>query len=137
MGSTPQAALSAHTENLIWGLAKNYHDNKRSCGGSSGGDAGMVAARCVPLGVGTDLGSSIRIPATFNGIVGFKPPQRRFTNRGAFDGRKIRFVPGNASFPATMGPLAHSARDCIEFFKVMCNDKQYLVDPFMAPTSFD
>ena len=72
-GNLPQAALSVHSVNKIWGRAKNPYDQERSCGGSSGGDAGLVASRCVPLGIGTDIGGSIRIPAAFNGIVGFKP----------------------------------------------------------------
>ena len=66
-------AYSIHSTNLIWGTALNPHDNKRSCGGSSGGDGGLVASRCVPIALASDVGSSIRIPAHFNGIYGFKP----------------------------------------------------------------
>jgi len=51
----------------------NPHDALRTCGGSSGGDAGLVAARCVPFALGTDIGGSIRCPAHFNGVYGFKP----------------------------------------------------------------
>jgi Asp-tRNA(Asn)/Glu-tRNA(Gln) amidotransferase A subunit family amidase len=58
---------------LIWGTAENFYDRERSCGGSSGGDAGLVASRCVPIAIGSDIGGSIRVPATFNGIIGFKP----------------------------------------------------------------
>lgn len=65
--------MSIHADNLIWGCSKNVHDKERSCGGSSGGDAGLVASRCVPIALGTDIGGSIRIPATFLGIYGFKP----------------------------------------------------------------
>ena len=72
-GNVPQGALSIHTTNNIWGTAKNPHDQERTCGGSSGGDAGLVSARCAPIAIGSDIGGSIRIPATFNGIVGFKP----------------------------------------------------------------
>ena len=66
-------ALSIHSTNYIWGTAKNFYQNNRSCGGSSGGDGGLVSARCVPLALGSDVGGSIRIPATFNGVTGFKP----------------------------------------------------------------
>jgi len=65
--------MIAHTDNFIWGRAKNFFDHDRSCGGSSGGDAGLVASRCVPLGIGSDIASSLRIPAHFNGIYTFKP----------------------------------------------------------------
>mmetsp|Transcript_24708 Transcript_24708/g.38465 ORF Transcript_24708/g.38465 Transcript_24708/m.38465 type:complete len:196 (+) Transcript_24708:275-862(+) len=81
-GNVPQGALSIHSENYIWGMARNPYDRERSCGGSSGGDAGLVAARCVPLSIGSDLASSIRIPAHFNGLNAFKPTQGRFTNLG-------------------------------------------------------
>jgi Asp-tRNA(Asn)/Glu-tRNA(Gln) amidotransferase A subunit family amidase len=59
--------------NPIYGTARNPHDVNRSCGGSSGGDGGLVAAKCSPLGIGTDVGGSIRIPAAFCGVYGFKP----------------------------------------------------------------
>ena len=72
-GNVPQGALSYHSENYVWGRAQNAHQRDRSCGGSSGGDAGLVAARCVPMALGSDVGGSIRIPATFNGVTGFKP----------------------------------------------------------------
>jgi Asp-tRNA(Asn)/Glu-tRNA(Gln) amidotransferase A subunit family amidase len=72
-GNVPQAALSYHSDNYVWGRAQNVYQRERSCGGSSGGDAGLVAARCVPMALGSDVGGSIRIPATFNGVTGFKP----------------------------------------------------------------
>lgn len=69
--------LSLHTENHIWGEAKNPYDNDRVVGGSSGGDAGLVASSCVPLGIGSDISGGVRIPATFCGIYGFKPTSAR------------------------------------------------------------
>ena len=81
-GNLPQLAYSIHSTNFIWGTAKNPHNPKRSCGGSSGGDAGLVAARCVPIAFGSDIGSSLRIPAHFNGIYCFKPTQGRLPTKG-------------------------------------------------------
>ena len=71
--NVPQGGLSMHSENYVWGTAINPYSKERSCGGSSGGDGGLVASRCVPLGIGTDIGGSVRIPAHFNGIMGFRP----------------------------------------------------------------
>lgn len=81
-GNVPQSCLSIYTTNLIWGEAKNPLDVERTTGGSSGGDAAMIVARCVPIGMGTDIGGSVRIPAGFCGIIGFKPTQTRSTKRG-------------------------------------------------------
>ena len=116
-GNVPQLCTSIHSYNRMYGEAKNPHDRKRSCGGSSGGDAGLVAACCVPIALGTDLGSSIRIPAAFNGIYGFKPTQGRLPTRGqnlarfSYDLTEAHFVP-------SPGPLGKSVRDLIEFFKI-------------------
>jgi len=90
-GNVPQSALSIHCANLVFGEAKNPLQPERSTGGSSGGDAGMVAARCVPLGVGSDIGGSLRFPASFCGIYGFKPTQSRFTRLGHAPARRLRF----------------------------------------------
>jgi Asp-tRNA(Asn)/Glu-tRNA(Gln) amidotransferase A subunit family amidase len=67
-GNIPPAAMSIHAKNFVWGEATNIYNNKRSPGGSSGGDGGLVSSRCIPFGFGTDVGGSIRIPAHFNGI---------------------------------------------------------------------
>ena len=72
-GNVSQSALSIHTDNYVWGCSKSPQDITRSCGGSSGGNAGLVAARCVPFAVGNDIGGSLRFPAVFCGIYGFKP----------------------------------------------------------------
>ena len=80
------------SNNLIWGHAKNPHDFSRSCGGSSGGDAGLIAARCVPCAVGTDIGGSLRFPAYFCGVPGFKPTSLRLSKRGHGVARKCDFT---------------------------------------------
>lgn len=72
-GNVPQLVFIMHTDNNIYGTSKNPHDNSRTCGGSSGGDAGLVSSKCIPLSVGTDIGGSIRGPSSFTGIFGFKP----------------------------------------------------------------
>ena len=72
-GNVPLAGASIHTKNYVWGRAKNPYDQSRSCGGSSGGDAGLVATRCVPIALGSDIGGSLRIPASFTGVLAFKP----------------------------------------------------------------
>jgi Asp-tRNA(Asn)/Glu-tRNA(Gln) amidotransferase A subunit family amidase len=85
--------LSVNTNNLIFGESKNPLNHERSCGGSSGGDAGLVAARCVPISLGTDIGGSLRFPASFCGIYGFKPSNGRVSRSGLSPARILRYTP--------------------------------------------
>ena len=85
--TTPEIAWKGVTDSPLTGVTRNPLDTRMTAGGSSGGAAAIVAA-----GMGTDAGGSIRIPASFCGIVGFKPTHGR--------------VP---MFPASpFGPLAHA-----------------------------
>jgi Asp-tRNA(Asn)/Glu-tRNA(Gln) amidotransferase A subunit family amidase len=79
-------AFGFHTENRVWGTALNPYDHSRTCGGSSGGDAGLISTRCVPFSVCSDIGGSIRIPAHFTGISGFKPTAWRTSEQGYLAG---------------------------------------------------
>ena len=71
--NVPAYALSADTDNRLFGRTCNPHAPERTPGGSSGGSAAAVAAGMVPLATATDAGGSIRIPASCCGIAGFKP----------------------------------------------------------------
>ncbi len=71
--NNPQLVFVFETFNRIYGMAANPHNPKRSCAGSSGGEGGLIASKCSPLGLGTDIGGSIRGPGAFNGVYGFKP----------------------------------------------------------------
>jgi aspartyl-tRNA(Asn)/glutamyl-tRNA(Gln) amidotransferase subunit A len=75
--TTPELAWKAVTDSPLTGITRNPFDTTRTTGGSSGGSAAAVAAGMAPLAVGTDGGGSIRIPASFCGVVGFKPTHGR------------------------------------------------------------
>lgn len=69
----PEFAMGSHTYNNVYGLTRNPYDLTKSAGGSSGGAAVAVATGMLPLADGSDLGGSLRNPASFNNIVGFRP----------------------------------------------------------------
>lgn len=90
------------TENTHYGITRNPHDPSRVAGGSSGGSAAAVAARLVPLALGSDTNGSIRVPSSLCGVWGLKPTYGRLSRRGSF--------PFAASFDH-VGPFAATLPD--------------------------
>ncbi|MFC3451214.1 amidase [Amycolatopsis speibonae] len=99
--TTPELAWKGVTDNTLTGITRNPHDLATTAGGSSGGSAAAVAAGMGELSVGTDGGGSIRIPASFCGIVGLKPTHGR-----------IPLFPASPFGPLShAGPMARSVDD--------------------------
>jgi amidase len=71
--TTPTAMMMMETISNVWGETNNAYHSGTSSGGSSGGEGALLAMKGSPLGVGTDIGGSIRIPSAFNYLFGFKP----------------------------------------------------------------
>ena len=70
--NTPEFGLGSHTYNPVYGLTRNAYDLSRSAGGSSGGAAAALALRMVPFADGSDFGGSLRNPAGWNNVLGFR-----------------------------------------------------------------
>ena len=82
MTTTPQQLQTNETNSWIFGRAENPWNNRRSTGGSSGGEAGVISLGCSPIGLGSDGAGSIRGPALGTGIYGFKPTKERWPLEG-------------------------------------------------------
>jgi amidase len=82
--NTPEIAAAFESDNLVYGRTNNPYDLARTPGGSTGGEAAIVAAGGSPLGLGTDAGGSIRVPAHFCGLAGLKPTSGRIPRTGQF-----------------------------------------------------
>jgi len=134
-GNIPQTALGTDTNNFIYGHSKNPLDVTRSCGGSSGGNAGQIVSRCVPIGIGTDVGGSLRFPAAFCGIYGFKPTQERGSKRGATTCTKNRFSSW-MHLRSCSGPMGTSVDDLVVGMRIQASADVHRLDPFAAPTPF-
>lgn len=76
----PQSIMWCETENPLWGLTTNPIDAHYTPGGSTGGEAALIACGASVLGLGTDIGGSIRIPSHMMGIYGLKPSVREITS---------------------------------------------------------
>lgn len=80
--NAPEMGLGSHTYNAIFGATRNPHDLSKSAGGSSGGAAAALAARLLPVADGSDMMGSLRNPAAFNNVIGFRPSFGRVPSLG-------------------------------------------------------
>ncbi len=99
--TTPEFCISGVCRSLAWGNTVNPFNPEYGTGGSSGGSGAAVAAGFAPIATGTDIGGSIRIPASCCGVAGFKPPH----------GRNPDGPPANFDRYNHCGPLARSIAD--------------------------
>jgi amidase len=83
-GNTPEFGCAFETDNLAYGRTNNPFDPTLTPGGSTGGDAAIIAAGGTVLAMGTDAGGSIRLPAHYCGVAGLKPTMNRTPRTGAF-----------------------------------------------------
>ena len=84
--NTPEFGAGSQTFNALFGATRNPYDLAKTCGGSSGGAAVALACGLLPLADGTDLGGSLRNPASFCNVVGFRPSPGRVPRLNARDG---------------------------------------------------
>ncbi|XEV04497.1 hypothetical protein FSHL1_009784 [Fusarium sambucinum] len=100
----PQSAMAIETVSTLWGRTLNPTNTDLNAGGSSGGDAVLVAMRGTPFTPSTDLGGSIRVPAAFNGLYALKPTAARIPKGGMPD-------LGQSLVQVSFGPICHFIED--------------------------
>ncbi|MFT3801705.1 MAG: amidase [Burkholderiaceae bacterium] len=101
--NTPEFGLGSQTYNPVWGVTRNPYDDSRCAGGSSGGAAAALALRLLPVADGSDMGGSLRNPAAYCNVFGFRPTQGRVPKWPEIDPYLQQF--------GTEGPMGRTVTD--------------------------
>lgn len=129
----PPNGSGSDSENALIGRTLNPYHLEHSAGGSSGGEAALVAVGASPLGLGSDASGGVRIPAHFCGVAGLKPTAGRVPNSGAYN------QPGGLTDPRTQtGLLARRVSDLALVLPLLCGpdgiDSGVVPMPWRDPT---
>lgn len=133
LGRTNLSQLMLYNEarNPIFGQTANPWSLDHSPGGSSGGESAAIAAGMSPLGIGTDIGGSIRVPAHSCGIAGLKPTLDRWTNKGSNTA-----LLGQEVIRSQLGPMARSAHDLVLAMRALDPARMSAIDGRVPPVPF-
>lgn len=126
--NVPELGLWIETYNKVYGQTNNPHDTSRTPGGSSGGEASIVAAGGSSFGVGSDVGGSIRIPSSFCGVYGHKSSTDRVSQTGHFphehSDQGFESIPNRDMI--SLGPITRHASDLKLLFELFYSGKTTL-----------
>ena len=125
----PQGIMHLESDCHLGRVLNPYNINL-SAGGSTGGEAALIALRGSVLGVGTDIGGSVRGPSGFCGIYGFKPTSYTLPMRDMLSGG----FPAELNVLCSTGPMCNTLRDMDLFMHLVLGAKPYLKDPRLYPT---
>ncbi|GLD50340.1 fatty-acid amide hydrolase 1 isoform X1 [Lates japonicus] len=128
----PQALLNYDCSNPIYGQTVNPHNLQKTSGGSSGGEGALIGGGGSVLGLGSDIGGSVRIPASFCGICGFKPTAGRLSSQGL---RPI--YRGQKSVLSSPGPMARDVDSLALCMQALLCDHMFSLDPTVPPIPFN
>ncbi len=126
--NVPQVLLSAECRNPVFGQTANPWKLTHSPGGSSGGEGAALASGMSALGIGTDIGGSIRLPCHFDGVTGLKPTLDRWPMRGV-----ISAIPGQEAVRSQVGPMARTVADIELLLRALDPRRMNALDPRVAP----
>uniref|UniRef100_A0A6I8PYC5 Fatty-acid amide hydrolase 1 n=1 Tax=Xenopus tropicalis TaxID=8364 RepID=A0A6I8PYC5_XENTR len=128
----PQSMLNYDCSNPIYGRTLNPLNHKKTPGGSSGGEGSLIAAGGSILGIGSDIGGSIRFPSAFCGICGFKPTANRLSKLGVKTSSA-----GQKSVAAMIGPLARDVDSLVLCMRALLCEEMFQLDPTIPPLPFN
>ncbi|NXE86105.1 FAAH1 hydrolase, partial [Menura novaehollandiae] len=140
MTNVPQSLFSYDCSNPIFGQTLNPFNHQKSPGGSSGGEGALIAGGGSILGIGSDIGGSIRLPSSFCGLCGLKPTAER-----------LRWAPGSAlpillmcgclllshPVPCALGPMARDVDSLALCMKALLCQEMFQLDPTVPPIPFN
>ncbi|RPD82580.1 general amidase [Lentinus tigrinus ALCF2SS1-7] len=132
MTNVPQTLLWSETYNLVYGRTLNPANRTLGAGGSSGGEGALVAMRGSPIGIGSDIGGSVRYPSTFNGLYGLRPSASRVPYSGC-----VNSTEGQDSAPSVLGPISGSISGVKAFMKAVIAQQPWLLDPLCIRKKWD
>lgn len=143
--TTPQLLMAPETASDLWGTTNNPYDGSRTPGGSSGGEAALVGALGSPLGIGTDIGGSLRIPAAFCGLSTMKVTPQRVSLSGLVAARGAPYVdPASGkvfgftdAIRAVWGPIGRHPDDLEAVLASMFSPLSHKLDGTAPPLLWD
>ncbi|KAL2312851.1 Amidase [Schizosaccharomyces pombe] len=124
----PQAIMHLETSSNLTGVTVNPFNRKLTPGGSSGGEGALLGIKASVLGIGSDIGGSIRSPAANNGLFGLRPSTLRLSRKGCQGA-----VSGQETILGVVGPLGRSVRDMNLFMKACIDSQPWLDDASLLP----
>ncbi|KAH8985891.1 general amidase [Lactarius akahatsu] len=130
--NVPQTLMWPECYNLVFGRTVNPVNRTLTCGGSSGGEGALLGMRGSILGVGSDIGGSIRIPAAMNGVFGLRPSYHRIPYEGSANS-----LEGQDSLPSVLGPISIDLGGIKLFMQAVIGQMPWLKDPLSMRKHWD
>ncbi|NXV98732.1 FAAH1 hydrolase, partial [Fregetta grallaria] len=146
MTNVPQSLFNYDCSNPIFGQTLNPFNHQKSPGGSSGGEGALIAGGGSILGIGSDIGGSIRLPSSFCGLCGLKPTAERLSQCGRAEGwtgvwhtrlLNMDVCSCPTPVPCALGPMARDVDSLALCMKALLCQELFQLDPTVPPIPFD
>ncbi|NXT38487.1 FAAH1 hydrolase, partial [Pelecanoides urinatrix] len=136
MTNVPQSLFNYDCSNPIFGQTLNPFNHQKSPGGSSGGEGALIAGGGSILGIGSDIGGSIRLPSSFCGLCGLKPTAERLRG-GPVCLLNMDVCSRPTPVPCALGPMARDVDSLALCMKALLCQEMFQLDPTVPPIPFD